>query len=304
MSDCPMSRTPSARATLPASSRGEAAERSTRRASAAPGPAVSAALLAAVALWLVLALPALAGPVVSGIVVAGNDRSIEIDVAASGPLDYVLTESADPFTLTLLFADSTLGFPEERRVFTGDGLSEIQARTVAREGRTLARVVITFARTAEYTVARDGSHVRIRVEAAGPSTPVVIGAVPLASPPAPAPAAPAAGPRVEPAELRGARPEAGARAARVVLDIEGAPTFRTFTMTGPARVVLDLENTRVATATASGAVAGGGGLLRGVRISQRTKTEVRVVCDLSQPASFRVEAVPGGLVIHLGEGMR
>ncbi len=242
---------------------------------------------------LVFATAARAAPVVSSITVGGDDRGLQIDVDASGPLGYLLSEGAEPFTLSLLFAGASFGFPDAHRTFSGIGLAELEARTLTREGTTLAKLDLTFARAAPYTVVREGSRVRLRAEVPGPTPAVVIGT--------PGEPAPAAALRTAPAELRAVQPESSATSARLVLDIDGMAAFTTFTMSGPARVVVDLEKARV---EKSSSIEVRGGLLRGVRISQHTKTVVRIVCDLSRPAPFAVESVARGLIIHLGEGVR
>jgi hypothetical protein len=263
------------------------------------------AVLTALALALLLATPALAGPIVSGIAVSGDPGALDVDVIASGPLGYLLNESAEPFTLTLVFAGARLGFPDEHRTFTGGALTALQVRTLTRDGDTLVRLDLTFGREVPYTVTRDAARVRIRAETGGPKPAAIIGA-PGTTPPAEpaaaaaAPAASAAPPRT--AELKGVHPESLDRSARIVLDVDGTPAFKTFVLTRPDRVVVDLENVRLP--AKESAVSVRGGLLRSVRMSQHTKTVVRVVCDLSRPAPFRVEPVAGGLVVHLGEGVR
>lgn len=261
------------------------------------------AVLTALALALLLATPALAGPIVSGIAVSGDPGALDVDVIASGPLGYLLNESAEPFTLTLIFAGARLGFPDERRTFEGGALTALQVRTLTRDGDTLVRLDLTFDREVPYAVTRDGAHVRIRAATGGPKPAAIIGApgpTPPAEPAAAAPAASAAPPRT--AELKGVHPESLDRSARIVLDVDGTPAFKTFVLTQPDRVVVDLENVRLP--AKESAVSVRGGLLRSVRMSQYTKTVVRVVCDLSRPAPFRVEPVAGGLVVHLGEGVR
>lgn len=268
----------------------------------APGRfAVPGAGLTALALGLLLATTALAGPVVSGITVGGDAGALQIDVVASAPLGYLLNESAEPFTLSLLFAGARLDFPGERRAFEGGGLTALEVHTITRDGDTLVRLDLTFDREVPYAVARDGARVRIRAELAGAKTPLVLGAP---GPPPPADtgaAAPPAAPQI--AELRAVRPESSEESARLVLDINGgAPAFRTSVMTRPDRVVVDLDNARLP--AKESVVTVRGGLLRRVRMSQLTKTVVRIVCDLSRAAPFRVEPVAGGLVVHIGAGVR
>jgi hypothetical protein len=290
--------------------------------------------LALAAIGLALgAARAHAGSVVSTVTVGGDDRAVEVLVTASLPLGWVLAEDDQPFTVTLLFGDAAFAFPDVSRTFEGVGLAELRAETLTRDGQTLARLVLTFARATPYTVTREGSRVRVRADAPAPGEPVTIGPVGAASPPAqvggvarpslpvsrpgepeqspgrppssagggaPAPkvgeTAPAA------ARVRAVRPESDGRVARLAIEIDGSPTIRTSTLVRPDRVVLDLEGARFPEASRS--IGVGDGLLRRVRIAQRTKTVVRIVCDLGGPAPFWVEPVPGGLVLHLGAAVR
>jgi len=104
------------------------------------------------------------------------------------------------------------------------------------------------------------------------------------------------------AVLRAVRPESSARGARLALDVDGAAALTTRTLEHPARIIVDLQDTRVEPTTRT--IPVGRGLLRQVRISQHTATAVRVVCELAHPTRFRVEPTPEGLILHLGEGVR
>jgi hypothetical protein len=105
-----------------------------------------------------------------------------------------------------------------------------------------------------------------------------------------------------PARVRAVRSYGSAGAARLVLDVDGEPTVTAFSLKSPARIVVDLERAEWLQATRS--IAGSGGLLTRVRVSQHTPAVVRVVCDLDRPSPYRVETVPGGLVLHVGGGVR
>jgi hypothetical protein len=236
------------------------------------------AVLTALALALLLATPALAGPIVFGIAVGGDPGALDVDVIASGPLGYLLNESA-----------------------------ALQVRTLTRDGDTLVRLDLTFGREVPYTVTRAAARVRIRAEVGGRKPAVVIGDPGARQSPPPAAAArPRAGAATPPSQriavLKGVRPETSEGTARLMLDIDGSPAVKTFAMTQPDRIVVDLENARLPARESAFTVHGG--LIRGIRMSQWTETVVRVVCDLSRPAPFRVEPVAGGLVVHLGEGVR
>jgi hypothetical protein len=271
----------------------------------------SRATLLALLPALALAGPAVAGPVVSAIAVGGNEQAIEVEVTASEPVGYAVAEAADPFTLTLLLGDATLGFGSEQRRFDGGGLVELHADTVTRDDRRLARLRFVFSREAPYTVSRDGARVRVRVELPAPP-PVTIGGPvdtvggpgpPAAAPPPataaiPEPSAPAGAP----AHVRAIRPASDTGTARVVVELDGAAEVRTSTLDKPDRVVVDLEVARFPDKERT--IPVGDGLLRRVRVSQHTKTVVRIVCDLGRAAAFWVEAGPSGLIVHLGGGVR
>lgn len=249
---------------------------------------------AALAVWLLAAGTAAAASVVSGITVGGDERSLEVDVAASGPLGYLLRESPAPFTLTLLFADASFGFPDERRSFAGQGLAELRAATLTRDGKSLARLDLTFIRGARYSVDRRGPHLLIRADVPGPRPPVVIGR--------PSRRGSTGSADGHAPELRAVRPESGARSARVLLEIDGAPAVNAFALGHPARIVVDLDHARFP--AEERVIPVDGGLLRRVRVSQHAPGAVRVVCDLREPRPFRVEPAPGGLVVRVGEGVR
>ncbi len=292
----------------------------------------AAAALAGIGLALGAAR-AHAGAVVSTITVGGDDRVVEVVVTASAPLGWVLAEDDQPFTVTLLFGDAAFAFPDLSRTFQGGGLAQLRAETLTREGQTLARLSLIFVRPTLYTVTREGSRVRVRAETPAPGAPLTIGLAGAAFTPAhvvgqqrpgvpggrpdareeglgetpssagdvvPAPKVTDAAPAQ--ARVRAVRPESNGRAARLAIDIDGSPTIRASALGRPDRVVLDLEDARFPDKVRS--IGVGDGLLRRVRIAQRTKSAVRVVCDLVGPAPFRVESVPGGLVLHLGAGVR
>jgi len=284
----------------------------------APRPGARRRRVCAVALGLGLLLvvrAANAASVVSSITVGRDEQALVVDIATSGALGYLLSEGHGPFALSLIFTDASFAFAATRRTFEGDGLVELQAQTLTREGSTIARLDLTFAREAPYAITRERSRMRIRVELPGPQPAIVIDA-PGAPKPAPAsapmPSAPTRPPAASPsppapadrtsAVLRAVHPESSERGARLALDVDGAAAVKALTLDHPARVIVDLEDTRVEPKTRT--IAVGGGLLRRVRISQRTVTAVRIVCDLARSAPFRVEPTPHGLILHLGEGMR
>jgi type IV pilus assembly protein PilQ len=120
-----------------------------------------------------------------------------------------------------------------------------------------------------------------------------------------APAIAAAAPLVEPPKaesVAGLRLEA--RDGRTELTVEiggGAARWTDFALSGPPRIVVDIEDATLALAGSrfDGLDRGG---VRGVRTSQHTATVVRVVLDLDRGTSYRVERVAEGLRVSLASG--
>lgn len=85
---------------------------------------------------------------------------------------------------------------------------------------------------------------------------------------------------------------------RVVLDVDDAVLHKSFTLKNPDRVVLDLTGVHAHAPVSKRSVPGGP--VKSVRVAQfATAPEpvTRVVADLRQPSTFRVERVGGKLVL-------
>jgi hypothetical protein len=118
---------------------------------------------------------------------------------------------------------------------------------------------------------------------------------PAASRPAPAPASGAA------VELT--RVDATVSSVQVILalSLSGPAQHSTMELTSPDRLVIDLANTKVATARRYGSLSVGDLGVEGVRWApfEAGTPTARLVVDLMQPVTFSIEAAPSGLVIQL-----
>ncbi len=88
-------------------------------------------------------------------------------------------------------------------------------------------------------------------------------------------------------ELQDVRLWASPESTRVVLDLSGPPDFNVFTLSGPERVVLDLDATRFDAARLR--LPAASGLVAGLRIAEREGGALRLVLDLGsrvRPNSF------------------
>jgi N-acetylmuramoyl-L-alanine amidase len=84
------------------------------------------------------------------------------------------------------------------------------------------------------------------------------------------------------AELRDVRVWASPDGTRVVFDLDGVVEHKRFTLENPARIVVDLPNTR--RAAGLGALLEGKGVIQRVRSSPHDATTLRVVLDLAANA--------------------
>ncbi|HEU4456574.1 MAG TPA: AMIN domain-containing protein, partial [Longimicrobium sp.] len=118
----------------------------------------------------------------------------------------------------------------------------------------------------------------------------------------PALAAAAPAPPATSGSVSGLRLEAREGRTELTVEITGGEVRWTdFALSGPARVVVDIQGARsdLPTRRFDGLDRGG---VRGVRTSQHTPETVRVVVDLERAAAYTVEQVEGGLRISLASG--
>lgn len=84
-------------------------------------------------------------------------------------------------------------------------------------------------------------------------------------------------------KLEGVQLSATADTKRLVLNLSHSPNYKVFSLTHPARVVIDLKDTRLAAALPRDL---GSGPIRGLRSGIRHGRDLRVVIDLSAAAPF------------------
>ena len=275
-----------------------------------PGLALGAFLLGPVS--------APAAPAVVTAIFAGTyEGRFQLEIRGSEPLDYVVIEGADPFSVSLLLLNTTFAFPSEESQLPGPGLTRIRTAVLEREGSRLGRLDLTFAQSAPYRVIKDGTRILVRVDAPPLPRGLVLGAPgrePLAAPrpaqapaptdpgvppgyPARVPETPAAVPLI--IELR---PEIVGDDVRVIVQADGPLAYKSFVMEKPSRVVVDFERAQLTRAEET--IEVGNAILKRIRASQFSRTSVRVVLDLTGPRPFWIEAQAEGVVIHLGTARR
>jgi N-acetylmuramoyl-L-alanine amidase len=106
------------------------------------------------------------------------------------------------------------------------------------------------------------------------------------------------------AELRGIAITTSGESAQVALDLSSVTSHKLFTLDNPARVVVDLRNTRLAEGTR---VPSGAGVVEEIRTGDQARGTLRVVMELKSSAPARAQWVaasgdaPGRLVVALGK---
>ncbi len=105
------------------------------------------------------------------------------------------------------------------------------------------------------------------------------------------------------AEIRDVRVVAAEASTQLVVELSGPTEHKLFTLSNPARVVLDLSASSL---PARITMPGAAGVVAGVRAGKRPKSTVRLVLDTAQPVVPRIlQAGPAGpfpyrLIVELG----
>src|SRR5437899_9615116 len=100
-------------------------------------------------------------------------------------------------------------------------------------------------------------------------------------------------------EVRGVSVRAASGKVEVVIDLQGAAVVQDFTLSNPARLVIDLQGTRLTGPVAlyDGQNRGG---VRNVRYAQFKPDVVRVVIDLDALKDYQVERGAGQVRVRIG----
>ena len=241
--------------------------------------------------------------VVSAIFAGAHNGRLEVQIRASEPLNYLLVEGVEPFSVSLLFLNAVFAFPAEERELPGPGLTKVRTAVLERDGSRLGRLDLTFGERVSYRVLKEGTRVLVRVDAPPPARGLVLGGsqgetLPRAEPVPTPPQRPAvAVPLISRLTL-----EIRDEETSVIVEADGPLTYKSYTMDKPSRVVVDFERARLS--RWEDTVEVGQGLLRRIRSSQFSRTTVRMVLDLSRPSPYWIEPQAQGVIIHLGTARR
>src|SRR5206468_1186728 len=133
---------------------------------------------------------------------------------------------------------------------------------------------------------------------------LLLAVFPAPPPPPPAPAVPGAlagtpGGGARDGEVRGVSVLPGAGKVEIVIDLQGAAVVQDFTLSNPARLVIDLQGTRLTAPVTlyDGKNRGG---VRNVRYAQFKPNVVRIVIDLDALKDYQVERAAGQVRVRIG----
>src|SRR5262245_56514213 len=100
-------------------------------------------------------------------------------------------------------------------------------------------------------------------------------------------------------EVRGVSVLPAAGKVEIVIDLQGAAVVQDFTLANPARLVIDLQGTRLTAPVAlyDGQNRGG---VRNIRYAQFKPDVVRVVIDLDALKDYQVEKAAGQVRVRIG----
>jgi hypothetical protein len=265
---------------------------------------------------------------VTGVTLREAAPGMRVDLAASGPV--VWTQYRDAGGRLVLELPNAVLDPQVSGFSPAAGLvSEVAIEAVTGDGRPLVRVAIATRFEAEHQLALEGSVLQISLAGSGDVEPQAVASEPLAvaemAPSQTTSESPSETTPVESSEatapsgvLAAGTPEqpttggatstatrlaavsiAGeATAPRVIIAGDGQFAWSAFRLTGPDRLVVDLQG--VTNATHSGAIAGSGGAVERVRVAQfRPDPDAiaRVVVDFAQPSEARIVETADGLEI-------
>lgn len=266
-------------------------------------------LVAAAALGWSLTSPSTGSGAVtiSSVSVGGHEGRLQVEIRSSEPVSYLLSEKADPFSVTLYFLNASFGFPTGEKAMVGAGLSAVVASVLERDGSRLGRLDLRFTETAPYRVVQERNRLFVRVDLPSPPATLLLGRPGEKASPSPTP--PTQPSRTQPPP--GGTPPAGVSLilnvtterhgdkVRVFVDADGPLTFKSFTTTEPPRVVVDFEG--AVSSLDQETLPVSGSLLKRIRVSQHNTDTARIVFDLARPHPFWIEKKERGVVVHLGD---
>lgn len=117
-------------------------------------------------------------PLVTEVRVGTEEGAIVVEIVASEPLNYLLVEAPEPFTLTFYLPDAAFAFPPSARELEQGPLRKVVASMLERAESRVGRLELFFDRRVSYRVRQEGPRLLLQVDAQGGATGVVFGTPP------------------------------------------------------------------------------------------------------------------------------
>ena len=245
--------------------------------------------------------------------VVDHDGTLDVLLVGSNAMTYTAFKAIDPLRLVLDLPNTESEVASSPLAVENDIIGKIETMTLTREPQPLTRVEIALNKETPYEIFQEGDEIRVQFEksAAGEkvgSKPAAesevaasktegqpAAAVAATKPSTEAPSAPAK-------EITAIQPIRSDDEVRVYIIGDGSlKNYNVFTLTDPARVVLDLMGVKLA--ASRGAIPPSDKLLKKIRVGEHPN-KVRVVFDLIPAAGlpYQVTSVDDRLVVSFKPG--
>jgi type IV pilus assembly protein PilQ len=247
--------------------------------------------------------------------VVDQDSSLDVLLVGSAAMTYTAFKAIDPLRLVLDLPNTESEVASSPLAVENEIIGKIETMTLTQEPQPLTRVEIALNQETPYEIFQEDNHIRVQFEK--PTTPGEARMMPATeaegtasqtgSESVLAPAATQSSAKVSTApakKITAIQPIRSDDEVKVYLIGDGTiKDYNVFTLTDPARVVVDLMGVKLA--ATKGGVPPSDKLLKDIRVGQHPN-KVRVVFDLIPPAGlpYQVTSVEDRLVVTFKPGSK
>ncbi|MCG6919222.1 MAG: type IV pilus secretin PilQ, partial [Deltaproteobacteria bacterium] len=245
--------------------------------------------------------------------VVDENTSLDVLLVGSNAMTYTAFKAIDPLRLVLDLPNTESKIVSSPLAVENEIIGKIETMTLAQEPQPLTRVEIALNQETPYEIFQEENQIRVQFEKssgsgearAEPAAEKEMAAAQTESEPqavvaAPQPAAAAASAPAK--KITAIQPIRSDEEVKVYIIGDGSiGNYNVFTLTDPARVVLDLMGVKLA--ATKGAVPPSDKLLKNIRVGEHPE-KVRVVFDLIPAAGlpYQVTSVDDRLVVSFKPG--
>ena len=243
--------------------------------------------------------------------VVDHDGTLDVLLTGSNAITYTAFKAIDPLRLVLDLPNTESEVASSPLAVENEIIGKIETMTLTQEPQPLTRVEIGLNQETPYEIFQEGDQIRVQFEKpaalkkarSGPAAGSEVAVSKSEGQPTGAAAQPSAEMASAPAkEITAIQPIRSDDEVKVYIIGDGTlSNYNVFTLTDPARVVLDLMGVKLA--ASRGAVPPSDKLLKNIRVGEHPN-KVRVVFDLIPPAGLPYQVTSAGdrLVVSFKPG--